>query len=47
VDSQSGRNIGVMTIANRTTNTADARRAITTWAQALRRGLDSLYKGVG
>jgi hypothetical protein len=45
VDSQSGRNIGIMTITNRATNTADARRAIRTWAQALRRGLDSLYKG--
>jgi hypothetical protein len=45
VDGQSGRNIGIMTITNRTTNTADARRAIRTWAQALRNGLDSLYKG--
>jgi len=45
VDGQSGRNIGIMTITNRTTNTADARRAIRTWAQALRNGLDSLHKG--
>ena len=45
VDSQSGRNIGMMTITNRTTNTADARRAIRIWAQALRSGLDSLHKG--
>ena len=45
VDSQSGRNTGVMTINNRTTNTADARHAIRIWAQALRSGLDSLYKG--
>ena len=45
VDGQSGRNTGVMTIANRTTNTADARRVIRIWAQALRSGLDSLYKG--
>jgi hypothetical protein len=45
VDGQSGRNIGIMTITNRATNTADARRAIRTWAQALRNGLDSLYKG--
>jgi hypothetical protein len=45
VDSQSGRNTGVMTISNRMTNTADATRAIRIWAQALRRGLDSLYKG--
>ena len=45
VDSQSGRNTGVMTISNRMTNTADARRIIRIWAQALRTGLDSLYKG--
>jgi hypothetical protein len=45
VDSQSGRNTGVMTVSNRMTNTADARRAIGIWAQALRSGLDSLYKG--
>lgn len=45
VDSQSGRNTGVMTVSNRMTNTADARRAIRIWAQALRSGLDSLYKG--
>jgi hypothetical protein len=45
VDGQSGRNVGMMTITNRATNTADARRAIRTWAQALRNGLDSLYKG--
>ncbi|HSN70842.1 MAG TPA: DUF3313 family protein [Steroidobacteraceae bacterium] len=45
VDAQSGRNSGIMTITNRVTNTADARRAIRTWAQALRRGLDTLHKG--
>ena len=45
VDGQSGRNIGIMTITNRATNTADARRAISGWARALRSGLDSLYKG--
>ena len=45
VDGQSGRNTGVMTITNRVTNTADARRAIRTWAQALRSGLDSLLQG--
>jgi hypothetical protein len=45
VDSRSGRNSGVLTVANRVTNTADARRAIRTWAQALRSSLDSLYKG--
>ena len=35
----------VMTVTNRATNTADARRIIRIWAQALRNGLDSLYKG--
>ena len=45
VDGQSGRNTGVMTISNRMTNTADASRAMRIWAQALRSGLDSLYKG--
>jgi len=44
VDGQSGRNIGIMTITNRATNTADAQRAIRTWARALRSGLDSLHK---
>lgn len=44
VDGQSGRNTPFMTITNRATNTADARRAIRTWAQALRSGLDSLHK---
>jgi hypothetical protein len=45
VDTQSGRNFGMMTITNRVTNNADARRAIRLWAQALRNGLDSLHKG--
>jgi hypothetical protein len=45
VDTRSGRNSGMMQITNRVTNSADARRAIRTWAQALRGGLDSLYKG--
>lgn len=45
VDTRSGRGSGTMTITNRVTNTADARRAIRIWAQALRTGLDSLYKG--
>jgi hypothetical protein len=44
VDGQSGRNFGIMTITNRATNTADARRAMRTWAQALRSGLDGLHK---
>lgn len=47
VDSRSGRGTGQMTVTNRVTNTADARRAIRVWAQALRSGLDSLYKGEG
>ncbi len=44
VDRQSGRNIGMMTVTNQATNTAEARRAMNTWARALRTGLDSLYK---
>jgi hypothetical protein len=44
VDTQSGRTSGTWNITNRVTNTADARRAITAWATALRRGLDDLYK---
>ena len=44
VDGQSGRNIGIMTITNRATNTADAQRAMNVWARALRSGLDSLHK---
>jgi hypothetical protein len=43
VDGQSGRNIGIMTITNRVTNTADAQRAMNIWARALRGGLDSLH----
>lgn len=45
VDTRSGRSSGMMQITNRVTNSADARRAIRTWAQALRGGLDRLYKG--
>ena len=45
VDTRSGRNFGTMQVTNRVTNNADARRAIRIWAQALRSGLDSLYKG--
>jgi hypothetical protein len=47
VDTRSGRNSGMMQITNRVTNSADARRAIRTWAQALRGGLDSLHKPAG
>jgi len=43
VDAQSARNSGMWTITNRVTNTADARRAIRTWAVALREGLDAVY----
>jgi hypothetical protein len=43
VDAQSGRGFGTMTWSNRTTNIADARRAIGIWATALRQGLDELY----
>jgi hypothetical protein len=45
VDGRSGRTSGVMTVTNRVTNTADARRNIRIWAQSLRDMLDSLYKG--
>jgi hypothetical protein len=44
VDTRSGRNTGTMQVTNRVTNNADARRAVRAWAQALRGGLDSLYK---
>ena len=44
VDTQGGRSAGTWNISNRVTNTADARRAITIWAAALRRGLDDLYR---
>jgi len=44
VDTRSGRSFGTMQITNRVTNNADARRGIRIWAQALRNGLDSLYK---
>ncbi|MDQ1303775.1 MAG: hypothetical protein QG595_1758 [Pseudomonadota bacterium] len=45
VDARSARGTGTMTITNRVTNTADARRAIRAWARAMRNALDSLYKG--
>jgi hypothetical protein len=44
VDGRSGRNAGLMTVTNRVTNTADARRIVRTWSQALVGALDSLYK---
>lgn len=44
VDARSARGTGQLTISNRVTNTADARRILRLWAQKLRDGLDSLYK---
>jgi hypothetical protein len=44
VDGRSGRNAGLMTVTNRVTNTADARRIVRIWSQALVGALDSLYK---
>jgi hypothetical protein len=43
VDARSARNVGSISITNRVTNTADARRIIRIWATALRQGLDELY----
>ncbi len=47
VDTRTGRGAGTFTVANRVTNTADARRAIRVWASALRQALDDLYKRAG
>jgi hypothetical protein len=44
VDTRTGRGAGMWNATNTVTNTADARRAITVWATALRDGLDQLYK---
>jgi hypothetical protein len=44
VDARGGRNTGTLSVTNRVTNTADARRAIGVWATALRSGLDDLYQ---
>lgn len=43
VDTRSARSSGVWTVANRVTNTADARRAMSIWARALRESLDEMY----
>jgi Protein of unknown function (DUF3313) len=43
VDTQRGRRTGVMSLASRAENMADARRAIGIWATALRQGLEELY----
>jgi hypothetical protein len=45
VDTRSGRGTGTFMVTNSVTNSADARRAIRIWAQSIRNGLDSLYKG--
>jgi hypothetical protein len=47
VDSRTGRGGEFWTINNRVTNTAEARRAIRTWAEALRRGLDEVARRAG
>lgn len=47
VDARAGRNSGFLTVTNRVTNTADARRAIRVWATALRDALDEMYARAG
>lgn len=47
VDSRTGRGTEFWTISNRVTNTAEARRAFRTWAEALRRGLDEVARRAG
>jgi hypothetical protein len=47
VDTQTGRSGSTWTVTNRVTNTADARRAVGTWATALRRALDELNGRTG
>jgi hypothetical protein len=44
VDTRQGTNFGTMQVSNSVTNSAEAQRAITAWANALVRGLDSLHK---
>ena len=43
VDTQRGRQSGSMSFTDSVTNTADARRAISTWSTALTQGLNDLY----
>lgn len=43
IDAQSGRGGGTWMVSNRTTNSADAARAIRLWARALREGLDEFH----
>jgi hypothetical protein len=45
VDARSGRSSGTWQVTNRVTNTADARRAMTVWATALRQALDEMHGG--
>jgi hypothetical protein len=47
VDARSARTTGTVSITNRVTNTADARRVIRIWARALRQSLDELYGRAG
>jgi hypothetical protein len=47
VDSRAGRGTEFWTISDRGTNTAEARRAFRTWAEALRRGLDEVSRRAG
>lgn len=42
VDAKSGRDTRMMTITNRVTNTAEARRAVRSWAESLRKGFDQV-----
>lgn len=44
IDGRSGRGTGQWNITNNVTNTADARRAISVWATALRQALEELYE---
>ena len=47
VDGRSGRSTGMMMMTNRVTNNAEAQRAMRSWAQALRIGLDNLHQSGG
>ncbi|MBK6739689.1 MAG: DUF3313 domain-containing protein [Haliea sp.] len=43
VDTRRGRSTGAMSFTNNVTNTADARRAMIVWADALVQGLNEMY----
>lgn len=47
VDARSARSSATWTVANRVTNTTEARRAMVIWARALRDSLDNLYGRAG